>query len=336
MKNLDTDAMGDAIKEVISFCGIEVLADVNKFQAAIKDFLHSSTFATEQELLIFSVRIGIGKKLLNAVNKSVSEQKRVLGVADTLLTAEYGFLKERSDSILNAFAFALGWRYILQEGVLPQNNEFPGSKKNTSPLHLTKGTIIPFGKYKWQVLCVKGNTALLITDEITDIGIPYDNAVSLDGVAWEGCSLRKWLNTEFLRRFSKEQRKKIVMKRIQPEANPWFQTDAGNQTKDKVFLLSISEVVQYLGDSGHLKMGLGSPGICTSAIDDKFNGLRRAAYKGDNTWWWLRSPGDSKTKAAYVNADGIIFLDGETVFDDGGASCVGIRPGVRPAIWLRQ
>lgn len=343
MKDLNVDAMENAIKEVITLCGIGVLTDVNKFQDAVKDLLHSSTFAIEQELVIFTVRIGIGEKLLNTVNRSVSEQKRVLGIAKILLTAEYGFCKERSDNILNAFASALGWQYIMHDSVLPQNKGFPGSRINIGTSRLTKGAVIPFGEYKWRVMCVKENAALLIADEITDIGIPYNDTVCLDGVTWEECSLRRWLNTEFLQRFSKEQKKKIILKRVQQEANPWFQTCAGNQTKDRVFLLSISEVIQYFGGEEQLKMELRSSEIAkvgsedlSGMIDDQFNVLRQAAYKGDNTWWWLRTPGASDTKAAYVNTDGIISLKGETVFDDGGTSCVGIRPGVRPAIWLRQ
>lgn len=348
LKNLDSYAMSKAVKEVITLCGIDVLSDANRFQAAIRDFLHSSSLTTEQQLLVFSVRIGIGGKLLKAVNNSVSEQKRMLIVADALLTLEYGFLKSRSHSILSVFMSALGWQQIS----LPKDTRLPQDRKQQSAtINLSrennatfvKGAVIPFGKYMWRVLYVRGNTALLIADEITDIGIPYDNAVNLDGVTWETCSLRKWLNTEFLERFSKEQRNKIIKKRITPENSHWYQTDAGNQTEDEVFLLSVSEIIRNFGDSGHIKIRPENswtydtaPDGLSYAIDDGYNAARQATYKGETTWWWLRSPGDSKTKVAYVNADGIIFLNGESAFDDGGTSCVGVRPGVRPVIWLRQ
>ena len=64
MKSLDIDAMSNAVKKVIALCGIDVLADEKRFQAAIRDFLYSSALATEQQLLIFSVRVGIGRELL--------------------------------------------------------------------------------------------------------------------------------------------------------------------------------------------------------------------------------------------------------------------------------
>ena len=34
--------------------------------------------------------------------------------------------------------------------------------------------------------------------------------------------------------------------------NPWYGTSGGNATTDKVFLLSLDEVVKYFGDSGDL------------------------------------------------------------------------------------
>ena len=340
MKNLDTDAMSNAVKKVISLCGIDVLADERRFQAAIRDFLHSSALTTEQQLLVFSVRIGVGGELLKAINKTVSEQKRMLVVADSLLTAKYGFLKERSDNILGVFISALDWQGVsLPKGV--QSSKLQSAESKSSSSAFVKGTIISFGRYKWRVLYAKGNTALLITDEITDIGIPYDNTVNLDGVTWEDCSLRKWLNDEFLMRFSKAQRSRILKRRVTPENNPWFHTEAGNQTEDKVFLLTISAVIRNFGDSRHLKTrpenswAYEEDGL-SYAIDDRYNAARQAAYKGENTWWWLRSPGEEKTKVAYVNTDGIIFLNGELAFDNGGIICVGVRPGVRPAIWLRQ
>jgi hypothetical protein len=189
------------------------------------------------------------------------------------------------------------------------------------------------------VLRVKEQTALLIAEEITDIGIPYNR--DFGEVSWETSSLRNWLNTEFVKRFTPAQQKKILAKRIRSENNPWYHTDAGAQTDDKVFLLSVTEVVRNFGDSGQLKFRPKNAWLdwtdgLSCAIDDSYNDARRATHRGDATWWWLRSPGDSRSKAAYVNAVGIIFLNGELAGDDGGKNCGGVRPGLRPAIWLQQ
>ena len=110
MKSLDTDAMSNGVKEVISHFGIEVLSNANRFQAAIKDFLPGHLLRAEREQLITSIRIGIGEELLKAVNKSVTEQESLIA-ADALLIKN-GFSKSDSDSVLASFASALGWSNV--------------------------------------------------------------------------------------------------------------------------------------------------------------------------------------------------------------------------------
>lgn len=318
MKDLDKNAMSRAIKEVISIYDVRILADEFRFQAAIRDILCGSSFLIERQLLIFSIKIGVGRILSGAVGKTDAEQKNVISIAKNLLVEDYGFDENRSNSILAAFIAAFSW----EEATCPTKS-------------------ISFGNYKWIVLYARKGKALLLSEQITDIGIPY-NAGS-GGTSWEDCTLRQWLNTVFLARFSEKQQKRILSRTLRAENNPWYQTNAGNPTKDKVFLLSISEVIRCLGDRGSLgnrpvnrwRDDTDKEGM-SCAIDDKFNAKRCAAYKNESTWWWLRSPGESESKAAYVNAEGIVFLNGELAFDDGGTSCVGVRPGVRPAIWVRQ
>ena len=203
-----------------------------------------------------------------------------------------------------------------------------------------KGEIIQFGKYMWRVLDVEGETALLLADEMTDLGIPYEK--EFGDVSWEKSWIREWLNSEFLQRFSQEQQSKILSRKMEAEDNPWYHTPAGIPTEDKVFLLSIREVVHNFGDSGALDLRpknswkYGSSDGVPCAIYDEYNDARRATYKGQKTWWWLRSPGEVNSQAAYVNADGIILLNGALVGEDGGTSPAGVRPGVRPAIWIQQ
>jgi hypothetical protein len=347
MKILNTEAMSDAVKEVISHCGFGVLTNPNKFQAAVRDFMLSSSLNTEQQLLIFSIRIGVGEELLKAVNKQVSEKKRILKVVNALLTVEYGFQQNRSDSILEAFVMALNWNKV----VIPKSVHAVSDPPKPSPFIMVdrqsergqavKGAVITFGSHNWRVLHAKGKTAFLLADEITDIGIPYNTEYG--ETSWEESWVREWLNSEFLKRFSKAEQGRIQKRTVRAEANPWYLTDAGVQTEDKVFLLSISEVIRNFGDSGQLKLipenmriDEISPDMLSNVIDDKYNNLRQAMYKGEKTWWWLRSPGESKSKAAYVNTDGLIFINGELVGDDGGGSSVEVRPGVRPAVWIQQ
>lgn len=352
MKSLDIDAMSNAIKKIVSLCGIEVLEDIGRFQAAVNDVMRGSLLNTERQLLIFAIWIGVGKKMFKGVKQSASVQKRMLINVNTMLTVEYGFTQKRSENLLEVFVTALGWNRgeivqcmqslgeeISDENVFDERHSY--EKDQHEYREFVKGTVVPFGKYMWRVLYVNEKAALLLADEITDIGIPYNK--ELDATSWEKSWVRKWLNTEFLQRFSKKQQKRIVMHRIRAEANPWYQTDAGSSTVDKVFLLSVLDIIRNFGDSGQLKnrsekvmSDMTDSDRMVYVIDDRYNERRQAMYKGEKTWWWLRSPGDSQYKAAYINADGIVFLNGELVVDDGGSSCVDIRPGIRPAIWLRK
>lgn len=344
MKDLNSNAMNKAVKEAISLCGIEVLTDANRFHAAMKDFMRN--MATEQYILAFAVKVGIGEMLLRGYTKSDGGQKRAISAANKLLSNEFGFQKIRCDEILAAFTSAIEW-YGTN---FPKDQKLdPGlrkQKRDTSPVE-TKGqeatvdkNFIDFGNYRWRILTLQGNSALVVSEEITDIGIPFNTAIG--DISWESSSLRKWLNDQFYNRFSKTEKKRIIKKRLRAEPNPWYGTAAGNLTEDSIFLLSVAEVIAFFGDSGDLSSRPQNQWVDeviangqSVAIDDSFNAVRCATYKGDKTWWWLRTPGASKNKVTYVNAEGIILLNGELAFNDGGTSCVGVRPGIRPAIWLQ-
>ena len=187
------------------------------------------------------------------------------------------------------------------------------------------GNTIKFGKYDWRVLEVQGDKALLLADKVTDVNMTYNN--NCTGVTWETCSLRKWLNNEFLtQEFTPQEQGEIALTTIQNENNQWYGTKGGNTTSDKIFLLSISEVVKYFGDSGQLK---NRPKKGASYIDDKYNNARIAnsISKGIIAWWWLRTPG-IRNHAAFVNYDGWIIVHGYRVDNDNA------RGGVRPALFV--
>ena len=69
-------------------------------------------------------------------------------------------------------------------------------------------------------------------------------------ISWEKCTLRHYLNGAFYNyKFSKEEKLRIVETMIPNNNNPWLGTSGGNATNDKVFLLSIEEVVKYFGST---------------------------------------------------------------------------------------
>ena len=184
------------------------------------------------------------------------------------------------------------------------------------------GDIIKFGKYDWRVLEVKDGKALILSDKIIEHREYHSEYVA---ITWENCDLRKYLNGEFYQNFSAAEQKKIAETTVVNKDNQWFGTPGGNSTKDKVFLLSLEEVVKYFGDSGQLK---NRPSDDIYFISDKFNDSR-VAYNMNNeaSIWRLRSPGSYNKIAALVSYFGVIGdINNFIGVDD--------YLGVRPAMWI--
>ena len=142
-------------------------------------------------------------------------------------------------------------------------------------------------------------------------------------VTWETCTLRKWLNEIFIDvAFNLDEQSLIQETNVSADKNPEYSTDPGNATKDKIFLLSISEVNKYFSSDDER--------MCAATDYAKAQG----AYISDDytvggkeaCWWWLHSPGDTQVNAANVFSYGSVRCRGGIVnFDDGS---------VRPVMWI--
>jgi len=195
------------------------------------------------------------------------------------------------------------------------------------PLALEVGKPYPgtFGKgdWEWLVLNVdkQNNRALLITEDIIETRAYNEGGGS---ATWAECSLQRYLNgDDFKKNFSDEEwKKKICETENKNENNPWYGTKGGDPTTDKVFLLSIGEVADYLGLD---KKQLDKKPKNAYRIDDQYNSKRVCKFNDNGIWWWLRLPGDYRRTAAGVDSDGDVDLGGRSVASAGG---------VRPALWL--
>lgn len=92
---------------------------------------------------------------------------------------------------------------------------------------------------EWRVLAVEDGKALLITEKLIDCKKYND---TLTAITWETSTLRKWLNDDFFNKsFSIEEQAKIALVTNQNPDNPSYGTKGGNDTQDKIFVLSIDE-----------------------------------------------------------------------------------------------
>ena len=117
--------------------------------------------------------------------------------------------------------------------------------------------------------------------------------------------------------FSPAEQNQILLVTNANPNNPQFGTRGGNQTQDRLFLLSIDEAGRYFSKD--------SQRACAATAYARAYDI----YTGENgaSWWWLRSPGEHQNEAAIVNPDGSVFSAGYGVQNEYGV--------VRPAFWMK-
>ncbi len=189
------------------------------------------------------------------------------------------------------------------------------------------GSYIKFGKYEqddnkgngdedieWLVLAREGDKVLVISRYGLE-HLAYNQTG--ESCTWETSSLRQWLNGEFYNdAFSDWEKEFIPVTTVTAEDNGSYDQEAGNDTQDKVFLLSIGEKETYfknLSGSARLKG--------TTYTNEKMN--RSTSNYLD---WWLRSPGYNSVTAAFVGEFGGVHEAGYGVDD--------MFCAVRPALWI--
>lgn len=179
---------------------------------------------------------------------------------------------------------------------------------------------------KWRVLSVDGDDAFLLADKNLDSQRYNEKWAS---VTWETCPLRQWLNSDFYENaFDSSEQIAVLTTTVVNENNPEYKTKGGNNTSDKVFLLSI-------GEASNTAYGFhGTYNVKSKTREAKNTEYAKSCgaytnpaedYAG-NGWWWLRSPGSTSMNAAVVSSYGDIDSEG---------SNVDIKRGVvRPALHL--
>ncbi len=240
---------------------------------------------------------------------------------------------ERSNQYKEAVAMMEAGEYGNAVSIFEGLGEYKDSKekieeiKKQSLADSKVGNSVWFGSYEqdnntengkeaiqWLVLEVKDGKALVISKYALDC-IEYNSTYT--SVTWETCTLRKWLNDEFIKSaFSSDEKAMIPTVTVSADKNPEYDTNPGNATEDQVFLLRITEANKYFSSD--------SARQCEPTDFAVANG----AWESDsgNCWWWLRSPGDTQNYAAFVGSGGGV---GEI-----GNSVNSVDIAVRPALWI--
>lgn len=329
----------------------KICGGYDKAAAQIQRFNDEKTAATNRLIALRTQRDSLGlfagkekKRLDGEISEIVAGMKRLdlkltsaceqLGGFESKTVADKALSEARADvsslqNMINVASISGSREFSCSQALKvllakPRVFQFV-SKKQPLLASSYKGFVtIAFGRYpqasknenaliEWLVLKNDGSRALLISKYALDC--QQYNTSFIKNVTWETCSLRKWLNGSFINSaFSADEQKEILNAAVTADRNP-DRANSGNNTKDRVFLLSIAEAQKYFGSD--------SARQCQGTVYC----FAQGAYKvGDGYCLWrLRSPGSSGC-AAYVYNGGSINEWGHYV-DNGTIA-------VRPALWI--
>ena len=176
---------------------------------------------------------------------------------------------------------------------------------------------------KWRILNITGTKALLLADRMPDTCPFHDKAVD---VSWSGSLLRQWLNGEFYERaFTQAEKEAIEITDVINAPNYYFGTSCGPDTKDRVFILSESEVFSSsLAEDYGFYPGDGLDDAARRFKSTLYAKCRGAwwspveGYRG-NSFWFMRSNGYTMSNVTYVCDFGYLYNRGTVVTCDDAA-----------------
>ena len=140
-------------------------------------------------------------------------------------------------------------------------------------------------------------------------------------VIWESCTLRTWLNSDFLNAaFTDEEQQRLAIVTVEAEYDQFTET---NDTRDKVFVLNAEEAEKYFITDAERICIPTEKAVCEGAYVDQ--------NRGSGCWWWLRTPSISMPNFVYVaDTDGSFDADGfpVTAFGENDKDNIAVRPAI--------
>ena len=239
-------------------------------------------------------------------------------------------LREAGETAAAAEAFRLAGAYPGAEEALAAAEEalrLETERAARARRYETPGSVVTFGRYEqdgndengpepleWIVLGASPEGTLLLSR----YGLraePYDSAQK--ETSWAECGLRMTLKYDFLpAAFSAEEEAALVTEQVQngpEEGCPDWPADGGDDTWDKVFLLSWREWEALPAEAW----------ICLPSARAALEGAHADDESGAGRWW-LRSPGYTASTAAFVFGNGE-----EAAYDGVTRGGILVRPAIR-------
>ena len=200
---------------------------------------------------------------------------------------------------------------------------------------------------EWQVLEVKDGKAFVVAKYGIDYG-QYHSEKCINGniyhslkVTWETCDLRKWMNTVMYDGlFSENEKKSVVLARVENPDNKKFGVDGGNDTEDYLYILSKDEYTKYFGTDKEVDGLVVGAEVLWDNCNEKgytqptdyskakgvWNADRPSDWEYPNCVYWLRTPCFDVNTAAYIESSGVLM--------DELSNYVTGRINIRPCMWV--
>lgn len=234
--------------------------------------------------------------------------------------------------VLDWFWFKNVDRYenFMDEGVLVNGEpwitlfEVEDTLEEPNSSAVKSGDIIVFGSYEqdnleengpeaveWLVLDVQDNYALLLSRYALD-SQRYHKVTAQ--VSWNNCSLREWLNNDFMNAAFTKSQQEVILK-----------TGWDNDTSvDRIFILGCTEVDRYVTDWNALICAPTSYALSRGAGKNQPDGSRDAVS------WWLRSLDESGNQAYCVSFKGeqYTYMVGNDFMSVRPAMCIDLSKAV--------
>ena len=209
------------------------------------------------------------------------------------------------------------------------NTDYKEENPVVSLANAKVGSRVSFGRYEqdgdaanaealiWQVLEEKDGKLLLVTENVVDMA--KFSKLRVD--TWETSLLREWMNGTFATAaFNADELAKIADTKVETGSNSVTNTKGGNATTDKVFALSIDEVLKYFPEQSDRTASATAAAAANGVSVDPIY---------ETSGYWTRNMGENGQNAAYVYYYGGINYEG-----------VHIRNteyiGARPTIWVTK
>ena len=185
------------------------------------------------------------------------------------------------------------------------------------------GQIVSFGHYEqngietdgaepifWIVTNRSGDTLTLMSLYCLDV-VPY--SLEAADTTWENSYVREFLNNEFFSSaFSSEEQIIILDSTVINDDNIMHGTPGGNNTVDKVYIMSLEEAMAYYGIEEPMETFYDHI-YAQASVYAAGKGVWLEIADSNRCWWWLRSPGGNSQNAAEIGSAGYLSFNGSPV-----------------------